>query len=178
LLLIDPQLPSRLLRAHFDLVQWLGSRRNYSDERKLALFALGHKVLFRIREEWNASLGHNARSLIKAARKLLRRTHAKNIAPSAVDGIQKRDFFNDDEQRILAGFHWILSGYTPPPYQGPVTMFVTDEQRMLTPFIERRWKRIAPQIRIERIAGMHLDSITKNIDELAAKVREHLAVTE
>ncbi|HMJ89477.1 MAG TPA: amino acid adenylation domain-containing protein, partial [Candidatus Acidoferrum sp.] len=176
LLLIDPQLPSRLLRSHYNMVQKLGIRRGYSDEQKLALFARGHKVLFRLREEWNAPLRDKARFAARATRKLLHRHQPANSASAAVVDEGTPDLFHDDEQRILAGFHWILSGYTPPLYSGSISMFVTDEQRVLTPFLERRWQSIVPQIRIERLAGKHLDSITTNIDVLAGKVREHLSV--
>jgi amino acid adenylation domain-containing protein len=181
LLLIDPQLPSKLLRGHFSLVQRLGVRRGYSDERKLVMFARGHKVLFRLREEWNAPLRENLRFVARATRKLLHLNSRpgdngsnETSAPSSNSNGQGGGFFHDEEQRILAGFHWILSGYTPPPYTGPVSVFVTDEQRTLTPFIEHRWRSIVPQIRVERLAGKHLDSITTNIEVLAAKVREHL----
>lgn len=175
LLLIDPQLPSKLLRAHYNVVRKRAAKHGYDDEHALALFAKGHKVLFRIREEWNASLRDNARFVMKAARRLMRRNGAAHaVSEQPNDNVPANGLFHDKEQRILAGFHWILSGYTPPPYAGPVSVFVTDEQRKLTPFIERRWRGIAPQARIERIAGNHLDSITTNIETLAGKVRDHL----
>jgi thioesterase domain-containing protein/acyl carrier protein len=176
--LIDPQLPSRFLRAHYNFVQKLAAKRDYSDEEKLAKFALGHKVLFRLREEWKAPLNEKMRFARRLTGKLLKQPEAAsqvNGAPSPAP--PTNGVFKDDEQRILAAFHWILSGYTPPRYEGAVTMFLTTEQEELTPFLERRWRDTTPNLKIERIPGKHLDSITTNIELLARKVDKHLNAT-
>jgi amino acid adenylation domain-containing protein len=173
--LIDPQLPSKFLRAHYNFVQKLAAKRSYNDEEKLAKFAFGHKVLFRLREEWNAPLSEKMRFARRATGKLLHR-HKGAPQPNGTPTTAAvgNGAFKDEEQRILAAFHWILSGYTPRPYKGAVTMFLTDEQHELTPFLEQRWGDAAASLQVERIPGKHLDSITTNIELLARKLDNHL----
>jgi hypothetical protein len=79
-----------------------------------------------------------------------------------------------EEQDTLAAFHWIISAYTPPRSEIPVTMFLTDEQKVLTPFLEKRWKAVAPRLEVHRILGKHLGAITTDVDVLSAKLNECL----
>jgi hypothetical protein len=53
-------------------------------------------------------------------------------------------------------------------------MFLTDEQKALTPFLEKRWKAVAPRLEVHRILGKHLGAITTGVDVLSAKLNECL----
>ncbi len=169
--LIDPQLPSRLLRANYQFVNRIANRRGLSTMDKTRLFARGHKVLYRLREEWNSPLREKARFI---GRKL-KRIFGSNgtVHPSTNLDVANAEQ-SLEEQDTLAAFHWIISAYTPPRCENAVTMFLTDEQQSFTPFLEKRWKSVAPRLDAHRIPGKHLGAITTDVDVLSAKLNDCL----
>jgi amino acid adenylation domain-containing protein len=169
--LIDPQLPSRLLRANYQVVNRIARRRGLSAIEKTRFFARGHKVLYRLREEWNSPLREKARF---AGRKLKAIFGRNGHEQSAANAGQENGEHSRQEQDTLAAFHWIISAYTPPRSDIPVTIFLTDEQKALTPFLEKRWRAVAPQVKVHRIPGKHLGAITTDVDVLSAKLNDCL----
>jgi amino acid adenylation domain-containing protein len=169
--LIDPQLPSRWLWADYQIVNRIAKWRGLSTVDKTRLFARGHKVLYRLREEWNSSLREKARFAGRKLRNLFRRNGPAHLSANAV---QENGENSMEEQDTLAAFHWIISAYAPPRSDIPMTMFLTDEQKALTPFLEKRWKAVAPRLEVHRILGKHLGAITTDVDVLSAKLNECL----
>lgn len=168
--LIDPQLPSALLRANYRLVDKIARRRGLNGSGKTRLFARGHKILYRLRELWNSPPRAKAHFALQKANGLLKRNGS--VSPATIQEADAGE--NSVEQDILAAFHWIISAYQPPRYDGPVTMFLTDEQQAFTPFLTGKWRKSAPQIEIHRMAGRHLGAITTDVHVLAAKMDECL----
>ncbi len=169
--LIDPQLPSSLLRAIYLAVHKLARRRGLTVQEKTRLFARGHKILYRLREEWNAPLREKVRFAMNKSARVLKKTEAPAIFDAASE---KGETESADEQDILAKFHWIISSYRPPRYNGPATIFLTDEQQAFAPFLERKWSKAAPRSEVHRIAGKHLGAITTHVEVLSAKIRDCL----
>ncbi len=170
--LIDPQLPSALLHCTYLVVKRLARRRGLTIREKTRLFARGHKVLYRLREEWNSPLREKARFAAGKVRRILARTNSSPVTPQTVSLNGATD--SADEQDVLAKFHWIISSYNPPHYEGPVTIFLTDEQKSFTPFLERKWRRVASGAEVRHIAGKHLGAITTNVTVLSKKMDESL----
>lgn len=172
--LIDPELPSSLLRANYRLVDKLARRRGWDVRRKTRVFARGHKVLYRLREEWNSPLRDKARFAVRKTRRLL----GGNSETSPVPGDNHRSkewaANSAEEQDTLAAFHWIISAYQPRTYEHPVTMYLTDEQKAFAPFIVRKWRKMARQLEVHRIPGKHLGAITTDVHILAAKMNDCL----
>ncbi|HWN93879.1 MAG TPA: amino acid adenylation domain-containing protein [Methylomirabilota bacterium] len=170
--LIDPQLPSALLRGTCLAVKKLARRRGLTVREKTRLFARGHRILYRLREEWNSPLREKARFAVGKARRLLTGASQFTAIPetASVNGVAD----SVDEQDILSKFHWIISSYNPPRYSGPVTIFLTDEQEAFAPFLERKWSKIAPRAEVHHIAGKHLGAITTNVEVLTGKLDECL----
>jgi hypothetical protein len=169
--LIDPQLPSALLRANYLLVDYFAARRGWNDLQKTRLFARGHKILYRLREEWNSPLRRKAQF---ARRKIENWFRSKVPAHPTANEPPAGNGNSADEQDTLAAFHWIISAYRPPRHDGQMTMLLTDEQRAMAPFLERKWRKAAPRMEIHRLAGKHLGAITTNVEILSAKLRECL----
>ena len=169
--LIDPQLPSALLRANYLLVDKIGRRRGLDAREKTRLFARGQKILYRLRELWNSSPREQALFAVRKAKGLLKRAE---VASPPIHGTEADAAETSEEQDMLAIFHWIISAYKPPQYHGPVTMFLTDEQQAFTPFLARKWRGAAPQLELHRIAGKHLGAITTDVAGLADKMKECL----
>jgi amino acid adenylation domain-containing protein len=167
--LIDPQLPSQLLRANHQLVEKWARWRGLGPRERTRLFARGHKVLYRLRELWNSPVREWARFATGKVKRIFHRpvTYAQGSAQESSEAVA-------GEQDILALFHWIISAYEPPTYGGSATMFLTDEQQAFTPFLESKWRKVAPQIEIHRIAGKHLGAITTDVHLLASKMNECL----
>ncbi len=169
--MIDPQLPSNLLRAHYRLADKLGQKRGLSVRERTNLFIRGYRILFRLREEWNAPLRQKARFLGHAVKRIFGHnpdpaSASQNpTAPSPADEVPVVD-----EQEILSKLLWMISAYTPSPYDGPVAMFLTDEQKDFTPFLPRKWRRVAPLLQVHRVPGRHLGAITTDVHVLAAKL--------
>ncbi len=168
--LIDPQLPSAWLRATYRFVETRGNKRRWNAQEKTRVFARGHKILYRLREEWNSPF---TRKVAFAASKFRRLLGGTTAPDNAIPNDTSKAGVEGD-QDILAVFHWIISGYHPPRCDGPLTVFLTDEQKALTPFLERKWRQAAPQVEIQRIAGDHLGAITKDVHVLAAKLKDCL----
>ncbi len=96
-------------------------------------------------------------------------------APVPDSGLPEESAENpSDKQDILATFQWVLSKYVPPGYDGPVTIFLTEEQEAFAPFLRRKWQKAAPRAEVNRLAGSHLGSITTNVKVLARKMNECL----
>lgn len=165
--LIDPELPGAFLRGHLRLVRWLTKTRSLAPRQTTRLFSRGHKFLYRLREEWNAPF----RDKIRFATAKLRNLFDGNSSERA---LSLPEGSVDHDEDVLATFQWILSSYVPPRYDGPVTIFVTEEQETFTPFLERKWQKAAPQAEVHRLAGRHLGSITTNVEVLAAKLSKCL----
>jgi hypothetical protein len=139
--------------------------------KKTRLFARGHKVLYRLREEWNSPLREKARFVGRKLRSIFGRNgHAR----FSVNAVPENGGNSLEEQDTLAAFHWIISAYTPPRAGIPVAMFLTDEQKVFTPFLEKRWKDAAPRLEVHRIFGKHLGAITTDVDVLSAKLNDCL----
>jgi amino acid adenylation domain-containing protein len=172
LALIDPQLSSSLLRAYYKLVARSARKRGLTVQEKTRLFARGHKVLYRLREEWNSPLRDKAKFLGRKLGRLFGRNGNGNPAAGPGGGGNAEN--SAEEQDTLAAFHWIISAYEPPSYDGPVTMFLTDEQKAFTPFLERRWRNVAPHVEVHRVPGKHLGAITTDVDVLTARLRDCL----
>ena len=171
--LIDPQLPSSLLRGTYLVVNSLARRRGLSVREKTRLFARGHKILFRLREEWNSPLREKAMFAARKAKRLLVQNGSAD-ASTASNTHDGHGMDSADEQDILSKFHWIISAYRPPRYDGPATVFLTDEQKAFAPFLERKWRRAAPRVEVNRIPGKHLGAITSNVEVLAAQMNQCL----
>ncbi|HTD68004.1 MAG TPA: amino acid adenylation domain-containing protein [Candidatus Limnocylindria bacterium] len=169
--LIDPELPGSFLRATYRFVENFARQRGLSTREKTRLFARGHKILYRLREEWNSPLRDKVRFAVRKSKRLLGRS--KTTSAPASEAENKNDD-SAEEQDILSVFHWIISAYQPPRSDGPLTMFLTDEQKALTPFLERQWRKVAPQVEIHRIAGDHLGAITTDVHVLTARLDEGL----
>ena len=169
--LIDPQLPSRLLRANYRLVNFLAKRRGLSTLDKTRLFARGHKVLYRLREEWNSPLREKARFV---GGKLQRVFGTNGEHALAANGSQAAAENSDEEQDTLAAFHWIISAYSPPRCNSPVTMFLTEEQEAFAPFLERRWRNSASRLEMHRMPGRHLGAITTDVGVLTSQLDQCL----
>jgi thioesterase domain-containing protein len=165
--LIDPELPGAFLRGHLRLVRWLTKRRSLAPRQTTRLFSRGHKFLYRLREEWNAPFREKIRFVAAKVRNLF-------DGDNAAQALSVPEGSVDHDEDVLATFQWILSSYVPPRYDGPVTIFVTEEQESFTPFLERKWQKAAPQAEVHRLAGRHLGSITTNVEVLAGKLRECL----
>lgn len=165
--LIDPELPGAFLRGHLRLVRWLTKRRSLAPRQTTRLFSRGHKFLYRLREEWNAPFREKIRFATAKVRNLFDGENAGRPLSVPEGSV-------DHDEDVLATFQWILSSYVPPRYDGPVTIFVTEEQESFTPFLERKWQKAAPQAEVHRLAGRHLGSITTNVEVLAAKLSECL----
>ena len=167
--LIDPELPGAFLRGHLRLVQWLTKRRSLAPRQTARLFSRGHKFLYRLREEWNAPFRDKIRFAAAKVRALFGGSDAATLSVPA--GSIENSGHDED---VLATFQWILSSYVPPRYDGPVTIFVTEEQESFAPFLRRKWQKAAPQAEVHRLAGGHLGSITTNVEVLAGKLNECL----
>jgi len=168
--LIDPELPGAFLRGHLRWVRWLTKRRSLAPRQATRMFSRGHKFLYRLREEWNAPFPDKLRFAAAKLRNLLygiRRDRALSVPEGGVENL-------GHDADVLATFQWILSSYVPPRYDGPVTIFVTEEQESFTPFLERKWQKAASRAEVHRLAGRHLGSITTNVEVLAAKLNECL----
>jgi thioesterase domain-containing protein/acyl carrier protein len=170
--LIDPQLPSSLLRANYRLVDKVARKRGWNVKRKTRVFARGHKVLYRLREEWNSPLSDKAHFAGQKLKKLFGRDGSEPAGENKSDGAPGEN--SAEEQDTLAAFHWIISAYQPPRYGRPVTMFLTDEQKVFTPFIVCKWRKVAPGFEVHRIPGKHLGAITTDVHMLAAKMNDCL----
>jgi amino acid adenylation domain-containing protein len=168
--LIDPELSGPFLRAHLRFVRWMAKKRNWNHHQAVGLFARGHKILYRIREEWNAPFSDKFRFITRKFHRLFSRT------PVTVDKNAQSVVGTDsvEEQDVLATFHWILSSYEPPSHDGQVTVFLTEEQESFAPFLRRKWRKSAPQAEIHRIEGRHLGAITTNVEKLAAQLSDCL----
>jgi surfactin synthase thioesterase subunit len=81
---------------------------------------------------------------------------------------------SDEEQDTLAAFHWIISAYSPPRCDTPVTMFLTEEQEAFTPFLERRWRNVAARLEVHRMPGQHLGAITTDVGVLTSQLHQCL----
>jgi thioesterase domain-containing protein len=167
--MIDPELPGAFLRANLHIVQWLSKKRALSARETTRLFARGHKVLYRLREEWNAPFRDKARFALRKTRKLF---GGNGHLPAATHEAAEESPV--DDQDILATFQWILSSYVPPRYDGPATIFLTEEQESFAPFLRRKWRKSAPRSEVHSIAGRHLGAITTNVAVLSGKIRECL----
>jgi len=172
--LIDPQLPSSLLRANYRLMDRLARRRGWDARQKTRIFARGHKVLYRLREEWNSPLRDKARFAFQKAKRLFTSNGEAESPASNGHSQDERAANSAEEQETLAAFHWIISAYHPPRYDGPMTIFLTDEQKAFTPFLSRKWRKAAPQLEVHRIPGKHLGAITTDVHILAAKMNDCL----
>ena len=169
--LIDPQLPSRLLRANYQIANRIATQRGLSTVAKTRLFARGHKVLYRLREEWNAPWREKARFVGQKIRKIF----GRNGHSDSTEGVARENAEQSlEEQDTLAAFHWIISAYRPPHSNVPATIFLTDEQEAFAPFLVRRWKAAAPRLEVHRVPGKHLGAITTNVDVLSAKLSDCL----
>ncbi|HWM24950.1 MAG TPA: amino acid adenylation domain-containing protein [Chthoniobacterales bacterium] len=168
--LIDPELPGAFLRGHLRLVRWLTKTRSLAPRQTTRLFSRGHKFLYRLREEWNAPFRNKVRFAAAKVRALFG-GNGDDLALSMPAGSVEN--FDHDED-VLATFQWILSSYAPPRYDGPVTIFVTEEQESFAPFLRRKWQKAAPQAEVHGLAGGHLGSITTNVEVLAGKLDERL----
>jgi amino acid adenylation domain-containing protein len=169
--LIDPQLPSALLRGTYLAVNAFARRRGLTVSEKTRAFARGHKILYRLREEWNSPLRDKAKFFASKAKRLLAPIDAEPDVATKPNG---NGTDSSEEQNTLAKFHWIISAYRPPRSIGPATIFLTDEQKGFTPFLERKWRKASPNVEIHRIAGRHLGAITTNVEVLSAQIRECL----
>jgi amino acid adenylation domain-containing protein len=171
--MIDPQLPSNLLRAHYRLADKVGRRRGLSVQERTKFFIRGYKILFRLREEWNAPLREKARFLGHAIKRLLGRNGVAEPAetPTPRAPLPADDVAVIDEQDVLSKLLWMISAYTPPPYDGAVAMFLTDEQKEFTPFLPRKWRAVAPRLEVHRVPGRHLGAITTDVHLLAEKLQ-------
>ena len=169
--MIDPELPSAFLRGNLHLTKWIAKKRSLSPRETTRLFARGHKILYRLREEWNAPLRDKGRFVIN---KLRRTVTGNGQPPPTKDEPVVSDPTQSDEQDILASFQWILSSYEPPRHNGPVAIFLTEEQEAFAPHLRRRWRKSAPHAEVHSIAGKHLGAITTNVEVLSAKIRECL----
>ena len=168
--LIDPELPGGCLRAHLRFVRWLARKRKLSPIQAVRLFSRGHKILYRIREEWNAPWREKLGFIVRKVRRLFRRRAASSDNQASNGGSKD----SVEEQNVLATFHWILSSYEPPRHDGPVTIFLTEEQESFAPFLRRKWRKSASCAEIHRIDGRHLGAITTNVEKLAAQISECL----
>lgn len=171
--MIDPELPSAFLRANLHLTQWIAKKQALSPRETTRLFARGHKVLYRLREEWNAPLRDKFRFVFGKARRLFSRNGHSSPVNGNGNG-ESSDIATSDEQDILASFQWILSSYVPPRYTGPVAIFLTEEQERFAPYLRRKWAKTAPNATIHTIEGKHLGAITTNVEMLSAKISECL----
>jgi amino acid adenylation domain-containing protein len=169
--LIDPQLPSNLLRVNLRMTMRMALARRWSAEQTVRAFARGHKVLYRLREEWNSPLRDKVKFVAAKTRRLVG-AGSNGIADSGKDA--DRGVSSDQEQEILSMFHWIIASYEPPRHDGPVALFLTDEQKAFTPFLTRKWRKAAPKLEAHRIPGKHLAAITTNVDILSAKLTTSL----
>jgi thioesterase domain-containing protein len=174
-ILIDPQLPSHLLRAHQWMADLVGRKRRFSAQQKTKLFMKGYKALFRLREEWNAPLRDKTRFLGYVLKRLCGRKDSPAVtAPPAGATSPVNDMPVKDEQDTLAKLLWMISAYRPPHYEAPVAMFLTDEQKEFTPFLPRKWRAVAPRLEVHRVPGRHLGAITTDVHQLAATLRDSL----
>jgi amino acid adenylation domain-containing protein len=167
--MIDPELPGAFLRANLHLVQWISKKRALSARETTRLFARGHKLLYRLREEWNAPFRDKARFAFRKTRRLF---GGNGHSPAPANETAEESPV--DDQDILATFQWILSSYVPPPYDGAVAVFLTEEQESFAPFLRRKWRKSAPRAEVHSIAGKHLGAITTNVEVLSAKMCECL----
>jgi len=170
--LVDPEMPGTFLRGHVRLVQWLTRRRDLSPRQTTRLFSRGHKFLYRLREVWSAPLRDKVRFALRKARSSF--GSGGDALPAPGSGLEQSAENSSDKQDILATFQWVLSNYVPPGYDGPVTIFLTEEQEAFAPFLRRKWQKAAPRAEINRLAGSHLGSITTNVKVLAKKMHECL----
>lgn len=168
--LIDPELPGAFLRGHLRLVRWLTKTRSLAPRQTTRLFSRGHKFLYRLREEWNAPFRDKLRFAAAKVRALFG-GNDDDLALSLPAGSVEN---SDHDEDVLATFQWILSSYVPPRYDGPVTIFVTEEQESFAPFLRRKWQKAAPRAEVHGLAGGHLGSITTNVEVLAGKLDERL----
>jgi len=168
--MIDPELPGAFHRANLRLTRWIARRRNLTPRQTTRLFARGHKVLFRLREEWNAPLRDKAQFILRKTRKLF----GANGHGSEGDSRPTPAEESSDEQDILATFQWILSSYDPPRYDGPVAIFLTEEQEAFAPYLRRKWLKCAPGAEVHGLEGKHLGAITTNVATLSARLNECL----
>jgi thioesterase domain-containing protein len=172
--LIDPQLASPLLRTNYRFVSRVARRRGWDVRKKTRIFARGHKVLYRLREEWNSPLREKARFAFQKTKRILT-GNGETLPVSGQNGDPEEWAANSaEEQDTLAAFHWIISAYRPQTYTHPVTMFLTDEQKAFAPFLVRKWRKAAPQLEVHRIPGKHLGAITTDVHILAAKMSDCL----
>lgn len=166
-LLIEPEIGDVWTRSYLHVVDSLIVRRRRARE-KVDAFMRGLTKIERLRHVWRSPWTEKKAFVIKNTKKLLSKKHDARVAEHEP---QNEAFEAGNRDWLLGAYHWILTSYVPKPFEGRVTMLLTDEQFEMTPFILKQWRKVAPQLRVERIPGSHLGCITTHLDDLAQKIR-------
>jgi hypothetical protein len=76
----------------------------------------------------------------------------------------------EPEPDLPAAFRWASAGYRPAPYEGAVTLLLSEDVLTRSGRILARWQRLAPQVKFQPLRGSHLECITAHVEGLAGKI--------
>jgi pimeloyl-ACP methyl ester carboxylesterase/acyl carrier protein len=172
--LINPQLAGRLMRSHLKLVQKLAHRRGHDVRATVETFVRTRQKLERFLDLWHAPVREKAQFIVRNGCKLFGAKGGAVEEPALAAPALAGDG-NSREAWLLSAFQWIATAHEPKPYDGEVTILMTEDQERETPHLAEEWRKRCPRLRVEYIPGEHLTCITRFGHILADKLRLGLA---
>ncbi|HEY3323603.1 MAG TPA: amino acid adenylation domain-containing protein [Planctomycetota bacterium] len=171
LVMIDPPPPTTLASLARLFVEKVPpfSRRGVSERLREFNSLVG--LAYRLDELRRGGLPAFGRAAGRLARRVLRR---RRVSPetSAAPPLHSNV---DQMKAMFEAYHWALSGYRPPAYDGNVCAFWSEEARRETRAPQRAWQTLAPNLQAHLVPGEHLTVITRHVSILAQRIKEALA---
>ena len=179
LLIIDAEPKNRRLETLRRTAAWLGRSRGYDANRQLYFFCRWHYLLARADRFLRLPGKQVAAALWRRLRGRGVSTSARVVETAPLVEETATSWF-DPRTDVPLVFLWATGGYKALPYAGQVTLLLSSDLFAGADggSPARAWRRLAPRLNTEALAGKHLECITAHVAGLAQTIRRCLSSGE